>query len=195
MPDNKSHDKSKMKQGHLSPIATTNNEDFVKPIEALRTPDTRFQGLPDYQYEPHYVDSLPGYEGLRAHYLNLGPKDAERTFLCLHGEPTWSYLYRKMIPVMLESGARVIAPGFFGFGRSDKPVQDSIYTFHFHREFLLRFVEHAACRNITLVVQDWGATLGLTLPVDLGFRSKLDRVIVMNTVLPVGKALGPHFYE
>jgi hypothetical protein len=69
----------------------------VKPIEALRTPDARFQGLPGYPYEPHYVDSLSGYEGLRAHYLDLGPKEAERTFLCLHGEPTWSYLYRKMI--------------------------------------------------------------------------------------------------
>ena len=167
----------------------------MKPIEALRTPDARFEGLPGYRYEPHYVDSLPGYEGLRAHFLDLGPKDAERTFLCLHGEPTWSYLYRKMIPVMLESGARVIAPDFFGFGRSDKPVQDSTYTFHFHREFLLRFVEHVALRNITLVVQDWGATLGLTLPVDPGFRSKLDRLFVMNTVLPVGKPLTLHFYE
>lgn len=167
----------------------------MKPIEALRTPDARFEGLPGYRYEPHYVDSLPGYEGLRAHYLDVGPKDAERTFLCLHGEPTWSYLYRKMIPVMLESGGRVIAPDFFGFGRSDKPVQNSTYTFHFHRDFLLRFVEHISVRNITLVVQDWGATLGLTLPVDPGFRSKLNRLFVMNTVLPVGKPLGPHFYE
>ena len=167
----------------------------MKPIEALRTPDSRFLGLPGYEYEPHYADSLPGYEGLRAHYLDLGPKDAERTFLCLHGEPTWSYLYRKMIPPMLASGARVIAPDFFGFGRSDKPVADSIYTFHFHREFLLRFVEDIAIRHITLVVQDWGATLGLTLPVDPGFRSRLDRLVVMNTVLPVGKPLGPHFYE
>lgn len=169
--------------------------EFMKPIETLRTPDTRFRELPDYPYEPHYVDSLPGYEGLRAHYLDLGPRNAERTFLCLHGEPTWSYLYRKMIPVLLESGARVVAPDFFGFGRSDKPVEDSVYTFHFHREFLLRFVEHLALRNITLVVQDWGGTLGLTLPVDLGFRTRLDRLFVMNTVLPVGKPLGPHFYE
>jgi len=164
-------------------------------VNALRTPEDRFADLQDFPFPAHYVDDLPGYEGLRAHYLDLGPRDAERTFLCLHGEPTWSYLYRKMIPVMLESGARVVAPDFFGFGRSDKPVQDSTYTFHFHREFLLRFVERVALRNITLVVQDWGGTLGLTLPVDPGFRSRLGRLFVMNTVLPVGKPLGPHFYE
>jgi haloalkane dehalogenase len=167
----------------------------VKPIEALRTPEARFQSLPDYKYEPHYVDSLPGYEGLRAHYLDLGPRDSERTFLFLHGNPTWSYLYRKMIPAMLESGARVVAPDLFGFGRSDKPAQDSTYTFHFHRGFLLRFAEHVAARNLTLVVQDWGGILGLTLPADAGFRSKLQRLFVMNTFLPVGKPLGPHFYE
>ncbi len=164
-------------------------------VDALRTPDDRFADLQDFPYPPHYVNTLPGYEGLRAHYLDVGPRDAERTFLCLHGEPTWSYLYRKMIPVMLESGARVIAPDLFGFGRSDKPVQDSAYTFHFHRTFLLRFVEYLAIRNITLVAQDWGATLGLTLPVDLSFRTRLDRLLVMNTVLPVGEPLGPHFYE
>ncbi len=147
-------------------------------VTALRTPDDRFADLPDFPYPQHYVDDLPGYEGLRAHYLDLGSRDAERTFLCLHGEPTWSYLYRKMIPVMLESGARVIAPDFFGFGRSDKPVQDSAYTFHFHRDFILRLAERIALRHITLVVQDWGGTLGLTLPVDPGFRSNLDRLFV-----------------
>src|SRR5450432_4042224 len=81
---------------------------------------------------------------------------------------------------------------FFGFGRSDKSVQDSTYTFHFHRDFLLRFIEHLALCNITLVIQDWGGTLGLTLPVDLGFRSRLERLFVMNTVLPIGAPLGPH---
>ena len=85
-----------------------------------------------------------------------------------------------MIPVMLDSGARVIAPDFFGFARSDKPVRDSTYTYHFHREFLLRFAEYVALRNVTLVAKDWGATLGLTRPVDLGFRSKLDKLFVMN---------------
>ncbi|HEX2820700.1 MAG TPA: haloalkane dehalogenase [Streptosporangiaceae bacterium] len=167
----------------------------MTPLEALRTPDDRFADLPDFPYPPCYVSDLAGFEGLRAHYLDLGPRDADRTFLCLHGEPTWSYLYRKMTPVILESGARVVAPDLFGFGRSDKPVDDSAYTFHFHRETILRLVEHLALRNITLVVQDWGGTLGLTLPVDAGFRSRLDRLLVMNTVLPVGEPLGPHFYE
>ncbi len=162
---------------------------------ALRTPDDRFADLQDFPYLPHFIDDLPGYEGLRAHYVDEGPPDSDRTFLCLHGEPTWSYLYRKMIPVMLESGARIVAPDLFGFGRSDKPVQDSTYTFHFHRDFLLRFVERLALRNVTLVVQDWGGTLGLTLPVDAAFRSRLGRLFVMNTVLPVGEPLGPHFYQ
>ncbi len=175
----------------MTMVRTTN----LKRIEALRTPDSHFVDLPGYPYEPNYVESLPGYEGFRAHYLDLGPKNADRTFLCLHGEPTWSYLYRKMIPVLLETGARVLAPDFFGFGRSDKPVEDSVYSFHFHRDFLLRFVEHVAPQNLTLVVQDWGGTLGLTLPLDPGFRATLDRLFVMNTVLPVGESLGPHYYE
>lgn len=163
--------------------------------KVLRTPDGRFADLPDFPFPASYVEDLPGYNGLRAHYLDLGPRDAEHTFLCLHGEPMWSYLYRKLIPVMLDSGARVVAPDLIGFGRSDKPEKDAAYTFHFHRSFLLRFVEHLALRNITLVVQDWGGTLGLTLPVDPRFRAKLNRLFVMNTVLPTGKPLGQHFYE
>lgn len=163
-------------------------------VDALRTPDDRFADLPEFPFPPNYVDTLDGFEGLRAHYVDVGPVDADRTFLCLHGEPSWSYLYRTMIPVLLESGARVVAPDFFGFGRSDKPVDDAVYGFHFHRDFLLRLVEHLDLRNITLVVQDWGGTLGLTLPVDPGFRARLARLFVMNTVLPVGEPLGEHFY-
>lgn len=162
--------------------------------DALRTPDDRFLDLEHFAYPPKYIDDLPGYEGLRAHLVDLGPPGAATTFFCLHGEPTWSYLYRRMIPVMLESGARVVAPDFLGFGRSDKPVEDAAYTFHFHRDFLLRLVERLDLQHITLVAQDWGATLGLTLPVDPGFRSRLDRLIVMNTLLPVGQPLGPHYY-
>ncbi|HEY0813983.1 MAG TPA: haloalkane dehalogenase, partial [Pseudonocardia sp.] len=146
----------------------------------------RFADLPDFPYPPRYADDLPGYAGLRAHYLDLGPKDAQQTFLCLHGEPDWSYLYRKMIPTFLQSGGRVIAPDFFGFGRSDKPTSLDDYGFHFHRNFLLRLVERLDLRDVTLVAADWGGVIGLTLPVDPGFRARLTRLIVMNTLLATG---------
>ncbi len=164
-------------------------------IHALRTPDDRFADLPDFPFPPQYVEDLPGYEGLRAHYLDLGPRDAPCTFLCLHGEPDWCYLYRKMIPTLLESGGRVIAPDFFGFGRSDKPARLEDYSFHFHRNFLLRFVEHLDLRSVTLVVADWGGILGLTLPVDPAFRSRLKRLIIMNTMIAAGNPLGEVFQQ
>jgi haloalkane dehalogenase len=162
-------------------------------IEALRTPDERFANLPDFDFPVEYVDDLPGYEGLRIARIDAGPKDATRTFLCLHGEPSWSFLYRRMIPVFLETGARVVAPDLLGFGRSDKPVKQSDYSFTFHRNYLLALVERLDLKNITLVVQDWGGLLGLTLPVDLAFRARLERLIVMNTALGVGVDPGPGF--
>ena len=159
-------------------------------IDALRTPEDRFASLPGFPWSPRYIDDLPGYEGLRCAVIDEGgdPGAAatQATFLCLHGEPTWSYLYRRMIPVFLATGARVVAPDLFGFGRSDKPVDDAVYGFHFHRRMLLALVERLDLRNITLVVQDWGGLIGLTLPVDEGFRSRLDRLIAMNTTLAVG---------
>ena len=158
-------------------------------IDALRTPEERFASLPDFPWAPRYVDDLPGYEGLRCAVIDEGgdPGRAGRpTFLCLHGEPTWSYLYRRMIPVFLKSGARVAAPDLFGFGRSDKPTDDAVYGFHFHRNMLLALAERLDLRNITLVVQDWGGLIGLTLPVDEGFRGRLSRLIVMNTTLATG---------
>jgi haloalkane dehalogenase len=162
-------------------------------MTALRTPDDRFVGLPDWDFEPHYLTDLDGYEGLRAHYVDVGPRDADRTFLLLHGEPSWSFLYRKMIPVFEQAGARVVAPDFFGFGRSDKPVEREAYTFDFHREYLLRLVERLDLTNITLVVQDWGGVLGLTLPVDPGFAGRLDRLLVMNTAIAAGDPPTPAF--
>lgn len=162
-------------------------------IEALRTPDERFANLPDFDFPVGYVDDLPGYEGLRIAYVDAGPKDAERTFLCLHGEPSWSFLYRRMIPVFLKSGARVIAPDLLGFGRSDKPVKQSDYSFHFHRNYLLALVERLDLSNITLVVQDWGGLLGLTLPVDDNFKARLERLIVMNTGLGLGRGMTEGF--
>ena len=150
-------------------------------IESLRTPDNRFSNLPDYNFTPNYITDLEGYEGLRVHFLDEGDRDAHEVFLCLHGEPTWSYLYRKMIPIFSGAGARVIAPDLLGFGKSDKPVDESAYSFEFHRNLLISLVERLDLNNITLVCQDWGGLLGLTLPQLMPERFK--RLLIMNTGL------------
>jgi haloalkane dehalogenase len=161
-------------------------------IEALRTPDERFENLPGFPFSPHYVEDFAGYEGLRVHHLDERPaKESGRTVLCLHGQPTWCYLYRKMIPVFTAAGHRVVAPDLLGFGRSDKPVDDAVYTFTFHREMLMRFVERLQLERVTLVVQDWGGLLGLTLPME--FPDRIDRLIVMNTGIGIGRSPGPGF--
>ena len=164
-------------------------------VEALRTPEDRFRRLPGWDHPPSYVEDLPGYEGLRAHYVDVGPRDAVDTYLLLHGEPTWAYLYRKMIPVFVAAGRRVVAPDFFGFGRSDKPVEQAVYSFDFHRDYLLRLVERLDLTGITLVVQDWGGLLGLTLPMDAGFAARLSRLLAMNTGLAVGISPGRGFED
>lgn len=154
------------------------------PVKALRTPDSRFAGLPDWPWAPQYVSTLPGYEGLRVAYVDEGPRDAAHVFLCLHGQPTWSYLYRRMIPGLVAAGYRVIAPDLFGFGRSDKPEDDGVYTFDFHRQALLGFLRALDLRDVCLVVQDWGGLLGLTLPREMPER--ITRLLVMNTALGTG---------
>ena len=153
--------------------------------DVLRTPDSRFAVLPDFDFPPKYLDDLNGSEGLRLHYVDVGPRDAD-VFLCLHGEPTWSYLYRRMIPVFTQAGFRAVAPDLFGFGRSDKPADDAVYTFDFHRNTLIAFIERLDLKRVTLVCQDWGGVLGLTLPVDMPQR--FSRLLVMNTVLGTGDA-------
>ena len=160
-------------------------------LDYVRTPDARFENLPNYAFSPNYVDDLPGYEGLRVHYLDEGARDADRTFLCLHGQPSWSYLYRKMLPVFVESGARVICPDWLGFGRSDKPTEDAVYTFHFHRNLLVALIERMDLSNITLVCQDWGGLTGLTEPMDMPDR--FARLLVMNTAIAVGQSPGEGF--
>jgi len=120
--------------------------------KVLRTPDGRFADLPDWPHEPRYFQRP---DGLRLHYLDQGPRQAARTWLCLHGQPTWSYLYRRMIPVFAAAGDRVVAPDFLGFGRSDKPVDEAVYTFDFHRDSVLYLIEALDLRNVVLVVQDW----------------------------------------
>ena len=157
--------------------------------DALRTPEERFAGLPGYPWSPHYVSDLPALGGLRMHYLDEGPRDAPKTWLCLHGNPAWSYLYRKMIPVFLAQGHRVVAPDMIGFGRSDKPKRDSAHGFAFHRQVLLEFVERLDLRNIVLAVQDWGGLLGLTLPMEDPPRYR--GLLVMNTTLGTGEEVLP----
>jgi pimeloyl-ACP methyl ester carboxylesterase len=152
----------------------------------LRTPDAAFASLPDFPYAPRYLDALPGFPGLRLHYVDEGPAGAQTVFLCLHGEPTWAYLYRRMLPVFTGAGHRVVAPDLFGFGRSDKPADDTVYTFDFHRRTLIAVIEALDLRNVALVVQDWGGLLGLTLPMDMPER--ITRLLVMNTALGTGDA-------
>jgi haloalkane dehalogenase len=150
----------------------------------LRTPDERFASLPGYPFAPHYINDLAGYADLRLHYLDEGPRDAGKVFLCLHGQPTWSYLYRRMIPVFTAAGHRVVAPDLPGFGRSDKPADDARYTFMFHRDMLKNLVERLDLRNIVLTVQDWGGLLGLTLPMDM--PQCFSGLLIMNTAFAGG---------
>lgn len=159
--------------------------------DALRTPEERFDSLPDYPWKPHYLTSLPSLNGLRMHFLDE-PGTSGITYLCLHGNPAWSYLYRKMIPVFQAAGHRVIAPDLVGFGRSDKPKKDAAHTFTWHRQVLLEFVESMDLQNVVLVVQDWGGLLGLTLPMAAPHRYK--GLLVMNTTLATGDTpLSPGF--
>jgi len=169
-------------------------KDFFKPRrvntdpvreDALRTPDAAFAPLPDYPWPPHYVNDLPSIAGLRLHYLDEGPRDAPLTWLCLHGNPAWSYLYRKMIPVWLTAGHRVVAPDMIGFGKSDKPKKDSFHTFEVHRQSLLQLVERLDLQRVVLVVQDWGGILGLTLP--MASPGRYRGLLAMNTTLATGE--------
>ncbi len=152
-------------------------------MDVLRTPDERFAALPGFRYAPRYVEDLAGFAGLRLAFIDEGA--GERTFLCLHGQPSWSYLYRRMVPAFLASGARVVAPDLFGFGRSDKPADEGFYTFSRHRDALIALVERLDLRRITLVVQDWGGLLGLTLP--LAMPERIEGLLVMNTMFATGE--------
>jgi haloalkane dehalogenase/tRNA(adenine34) deaminase len=152
-------------------------------VAALRTPDERFADLPGWSWASRYLERP---DGLRLHYIDQGPRDAGRTWLCLHGQPTWSYLYRRMIPVFTEAGDRAVAPDFLGFGRSDKPKDEAVYTFDLHREALLGLIAALDLRNIVLVVQDWGGLIGLTLPMAAPERYR--SLLVMNTMLATGDA-------
>lgn len=159
-------------------------------MPVIRTPEDRFENLPDFPFPPNYVEV--GDDDLRMHYLDEGWSDAD-VILCLHGEPTWSFLYRHIIPLLSEE-YRVVAPDLIGFGRSDKYTEDAEYTYHMHYAALKGFVEATDLHNITLVCQDWGGILGLALAADLSERFK--RLVIMNTGLATGDIpFGPGFMQ
>jgi tRNA(adenine34) deaminase len=160
--------------------------------DALRTPDACFDGLPGFPWTPHFVSDLPALAGLRMHYLDEGERDSPLTWLCLHGNPAWSYLYRKMIPEFLGAGDRVVAPDLIGFGKSDKLKKDSAHSFTWHRQCLLELIERLDLRNTVLVIQDWGGILGLTLP--MAAPDRFQGALIMNTTLATGdQPLSPGF--
>ena len=156
-------------------------------MEYLRTPDDRFDSLDGYPFTPQYTQ-VPTDDGgeLRMHYLDEGPKDGE-PILCLHGQPTWSYLYRMMIPLFVEQGYRVIAPDFIGFGRSDKPVSRSDYTYANHVAWLKALLANLELHDITLVCQDWGGLIGLRVAAEVPER--FARIVAANTGLPDAKGV------
>ena len=149
-------------------------------ITALRTPDERFESLPGYPFAPNYVD----VEGsLRVHYVDEGPADSS-PILLLHGEPSWSYLYRKMIPVLVGAGYRCIAPDLIGFGRSDKPARIDDYSYARHVAWMAEVLERLDLRGVTMFGQDWGGLIGLRLAAE--HPDRFARIVAANTFLPVG---------
>jgi haloalkane dehalogenase len=145
----------------------------MKGVDVYRTPDERFGGLPGYPFEPHYLE----WQGLRMHYLDVAEAEP---ILLLHGEPDWSYLYRKMVPI-LAGRFRVVAPDYLGFGRSDKPTAMDWYSFDRHVESIKNLVRQLDLRRITLVVQDWGGPIGLRAAVEM--KDRFARLVVLNTGL------------
>src|SRR4051794_8670911 len=149
--------------------------------DVLRTPDDRFVDLPDYPFEPHYLDvRAEGLDPVRMHYLDEGPADGPVALL-LHGQPTWSYLYRKVVPVLVAAGVRVIAPENIGYGRSDKPTAATDYTFARHIDWTRSLVTGLDLRDVTLVAQDWGGPIGFS--VLAAEPDRFARVVAANTIL------------
>lgn len=147
-------------------------------MNVFRTPDERFENLPGYPYEPHYVD----VDGLRLHHIDEG---SGPTVLCFHGEPDWSYLYRHMLHGLVEAGRRVVCPDLVGFGRSDKPVDQAFYTYERHVEYASRHLEQIELEDVTVVVQDWGGPIGLRWAVE--HAEQVGRLVIMNTGLFTGR--------
>ena len=158
---------------------------------ALRTAEARFANLPDFAYTPHYTE-LGGPGGLRVAHIDEGPRDAPAVLL-MHGEPTWSYLYRKMIPVLLAAGYRVVAPDLVGFGRSDKPMRPSDYSYFNHVQWMSAWMEANDLRGLTLFCQDWGSLIGLRMVAEAPER--FDRIVLANGGLPTGTEPLPQAFK
>jgi len=157
-------------------------------METLRTPDERFDGLPGWPYAPRYAE----VGGLRIHYVDEGPRDAPAVLL-LHGEPSWGYLWRKVIAVLIGAGLRAVAPDLIGFGRSDKPARREDYTYARHVEWMAAFLDRIDLRGATLVGQDWGGLIGLRLAAEHGDR--FARIVAANTALPTGDERVPRAFR
>jgi len=157
-------------------------------MDVLRTPAERFENLPDYPFEPNYVD----LDGVRMHYVDEGPKDVDPVLL-LHGEPSWSYLYRFMIPPLVQNGLRVIAPDLVGFGKSDKPASKNDYSYAGHVEWMRQFIEVLGLSNITLFCQDWGSLIGLRVAAENEYR--FARIALGNGGLPTGDQAMPTAFK
>ena len=190
--------RTQVQGGVLAEACAAPLRDFFRPRrinasplrdDALRTPDAAFAKLPGYPWAPRYVSDLPALDGLRLHYLDEGPAAAPLTWLCLHGNPTWSYLYRHMIAVFTAAGHRVVAPDLIGFGRSDKPKKEGAHRFGWHRQVLLELIVRLDLQRTVLVVQDWGGLLGLTLPLEAPTRYA--GLLAMNTWLATGDTALP----
>ena len=152
--------------------------------EILRTPEERFANLPDYDFEPHYTEILDATLGsLRMHYVDEGPQDGA-VVLLLHGEPTWSYLYRAMIPPLSAAGFRVLAPDFIGFGKSDKPTDRNAYSYLGHVTWMKDWLARLSVSDMTFFGQDWGGLIGLRLVAEN--PDLFSRVMIGNTALPTG---------
>lgn len=157
-------------------------------MEILRTPEERFENLPDYPFEPHYIE----VDGIRIHYVDEGPADGE-IVLMLHGEPSWSFLYRHMIPPIVAAGHRAIAPDLVGFGKSDKLTDRHAYSYQKHVDWMWGWFQAADLDNVTLVCQDWGSLIGLRLVAE--HPEKFARVILANGGLPTGDQQMPEAFQ
>lgn len=156
-------------------------------MKLLRTPEERFENLPDFPFKPKYLD----VEGIRIHYIDEGPKDAE-VVLLMHGEPSWSFLYRFMIPILVQAGFRTVAPDLVGFGRSDKPTEKSDHTYRKHVKWISKVVNLLDLNNITLFCQDWGSLIGLRVVIEN--QDLFKRIVLSNGGLPTGEQKMPEAF-